>query len=65
MEIELMKIITFNEYEIFSKEKKDQISFGRVNVNHIIKNYNFNLSDFEPFATRKSIQSIKFLLGYF
>ena len=25
--------------KFFSKEEKDQISFGGVNVNHIIKNY--------------------------
>ncbi len=54
--------------KFFSKEEKDQISFGGVNVNHIIKNYNFNLSDFEPYLPleKESIQSIKvFYLGYF
>ncbi len=58
------------DLKFFSAKNLNNLSFGKKNINEIIKNYNFKYSDFEPYLPLKTKEinqsKIKvFYLGYF
>jgi N-acetyl sugar amidotransferase len=58
------------DLNFFSAKNFDDLTFGKKNIKDIIKNYDFNYSDFEPYLPLKSSEinasKVKvFYLGYF